>query len=76
MSMALHQFRYDLLVFWRNGQARFFTVLMPLIFLVISLWMLEHMLADPDTRTPSLRGLWLMILGLAVYFLSPKTKAA
>jgi APA family basic amino acid/polyamine antiporter len=47
----------------------------PLIFLVISLWMLEHMLADPDTRTPSLRGLWLMALGLAVYFLSPKTKA-
>jgi ABC-2 type transport system permease protein len=35
MSMALHQCRYDLLVFWRNGQARFFTVLMPLIFLVI-----------------------------------------
>jgi ABC-2 type transport system permease protein len=35
MSMSLHQFRYDLLVFWRNGQARFFTVLMPLIFLVI-----------------------------------------
>ena len=48
----------------------------PLIFLVISLWMLEHMLADPDTRTPSLRGLWLMALGLLVYFLSPKTKAA
>jgi ABC-2 type transport system permease protein len=35
VSLALHQFRYDLLVFWRNGQARFFTVLMPLIFLVI-----------------------------------------
>ncbi len=35
MNLALHQFRYDLLVFWRNGQARFFTVLMPLIFLVI-----------------------------------------
>ena len=48
----------------------------PLIFLVISLWMLEHMLADPNTRTPSLRGLWLMVLGLAVYFLSPKTKTA
>jgi ABC-2 type transport system permease protein len=35
MSLAIHQFRYDLLVFWRNPQARFFTVLMPLIFLVI-----------------------------------------
>ncbi len=35
MNLALHQLRYDLLVFWRNPQARFFTVLMPLIFLVI-----------------------------------------
>jgi ABC-2 type transport system permease protein len=35
MTLALHQLRYDLLVFWRNAQARFFTVLMPLIFLVI-----------------------------------------
>jgi ABC-2 type transport system permease protein len=35
VTLALHQFRYDLLVFWRNPQARFFTVLMPLIFLVI-----------------------------------------
>jgi ABC-2 type transport system permease protein len=35
VTLALHQLRYDLLVFWRNGQARFFTVLMPLIFLVI-----------------------------------------
>jgi len=35
MTLVVHQLRYDLLVFWRNGQARFFTVLMPLIFLVI-----------------------------------------
>jgi len=35
VTLALHQTRYDLLVFWRNPQARFFTVLMPLIFLVI-----------------------------------------
>jgi ABC-2 type transport system permease protein len=35
MTPAIHQLRYDLLVFWRNPQARFFTVLMPLIFLVI-----------------------------------------
>src|SRR5256885_4817647 len=48
----------------------------PLVFLVISLWMLEHMLADPDTRTPSLRGVALMVLGLAVYFLSPQTRTA
>jgi APA family basic amino acid/polyamine antiporter len=48
----------------------------PLIFLGISLWMLEHMLADPETRAPSLRGLALMALGLIVYLLSPKTAAA
>jgi APA family basic amino acid/polyamine antiporter len=48
----------------------------PLIFLVISIWMLEHMLADPETRAPSLRGLLLMALGLVVYFLSPKTRRA
>jgi APA family basic amino acid/polyamine antiporter len=48
----------------------------PLVFLVISIWMLEHMLADPETRVPSLRGLALMALGLVVYFLSPKTRRA
>ena len=33
--MVLHQFRYDLLAFLRNQQARFFTVALPIIFLVI-----------------------------------------
>jgi APA family basic amino acid/polyamine antiporter len=48
----------------------------PLIFLAISLWMLEHLLAEDSTRPPSLWGLATMALGLIVYFLSPKTKAA
>ena len=48
----------------------------PLIFLGISIWMLEHMLADSSTRAWSLRGLAIMALGLIVYFLSPKTAAA
>jgi APA family basic amino acid/polyamine antiporter len=48
----------------------------PLIFLAISLWMLEHLLADPSTRSPSLWGLATMALGLIVYFLSPKTAAS
>jgi APA family basic amino acid/polyamine antiporter len=48
----------------------------PLIFLAISLWMLEHLLAEPSTRAPSLWGLATMALGLTVYFLSPKTKVA
>jgi ABC-2 type transport system permease protein len=35
LGMVLHQARYDLLGFSRNRQARFFTLLLPLIFLVI-----------------------------------------
>lgn len=48
----------------------------PIVFLVISLWMLANMLADSSTREYSLRGLAIMALGLIVYFLSPKTTAA
>jgi APA family basic amino acid/polyamine antiporter len=48
----------------------------PIVFLGISLWMLEHLLAEPATRAPSLWGLATMALGLIVYFLSPKTKVA
>jgi APA family basic amino acid/polyamine antiporter len=48
----------------------------PLVFLAISVWMLEHLLADSSTRAPSLWGLATMALGLIVYFLSPKTKRA
>ena len=35
LGMVMHQARYELLSFARNGQARFFTVLLPLLFLVI-----------------------------------------
>lgn len=35
IRLALHQTRYDLLTFARNRQARFFTVLLPVTFLVI-----------------------------------------
>src|SRR5947209_1784093 len=35
IRLILHQTRYDLLAFARNRQARFFTVLLPVIFLVI-----------------------------------------
>jgi ABC-2 type transport system permease protein len=34
-ALALHQFRYDQKVFWRNPASVFFTVALPLIFLVI-----------------------------------------
>jgi basic amino acid/polyamine antiporter, APA family len=48
----------------------------PAIFLLVSVWMLEHMLSDPSTRPPSLWGLATMALGLAVYFLSAKRSPA
>jgi ABC-2 type transport system permease protein len=35
MRLALHQYRYDLLTFLRNGQSRFFTLALPVLFLVI-----------------------------------------
>jgi ABC-2 type transport system permease protein len=35
MQLVLHQARYDLLDFLRNRQARFFTLVLPLLFLVI-----------------------------------------
>jgi ABC-2 type transport system permease protein len=34
-SLALHQFRFDQRVFWRNPASVFFTVLLPIIFLLI-----------------------------------------
>src|SRR5207253_2273594 len=42
----------------------------PLIFLAISLWMLEHLLAEPTTRRPSRWGLATTGLGSIVSFLS------
>jgi ABC-2 type transport system permease protein len=35
VRLVLHQARYDLLAFMRNRQARFFTLMLPIIFLVI-----------------------------------------
>lgn len=35
VGLVLHQARYDLLDIWRNGEARFFTLVLPLLFLVI-----------------------------------------
>ena len=34
-ALIAHQLRYDLLVFWRNPQSRFFTLALPVIFLLI-----------------------------------------
>jgi ABC-2 type transport system permease protein len=35
VSVVLHQAKYELIGFWRNPQSRFFTLLLPIIFLVI-----------------------------------------
>jgi len=35
VRLSLHQFRFDLLAFVRNRQARFFTLVLPVLFLVI-----------------------------------------
>jgi ABC-2 type transport system permease protein len=40
LSLVGHQLRFELLMFWRNRQSRFFTVALPVIFLLIfaSIW--------------------------------------
>jgi ABC-2 type transport system permease protein len=35
VALFSHQFRIDLLRFWRNSQSRYFTLLLPIVFLVI-----------------------------------------
>lgn len=46
--LILHQTRYDLLTFARNRQARFFTVLLPVIFLVIFVSVFGNQLVGPE----------------------------
>ena len=47
----------------------------PLVFVMISLWMIWHMLENPGSRGPSLWGFATMLMGLVIYFVSPKTCA-
>ena len=35
MRLVIHQWRFDMVAFWRNPQSRFFTVALPIIFLII-----------------------------------------
>jgi ABC-2 type transport system permease protein len=46
--LVLHQTRYDLLTFARNRQARFFTVLLPVMFLVIFVSVFGNQLVGPE----------------------------
>lgn len=45
--LVLHQWRYETLAFWRNPQSRFFTLALPVIFLVIFVSVFgNHVLAN------------------------------
>lgn len=48
IRLIAHQTRYDLLTFARNRQARFFTVLLPVIFLVIFVSVFGNQLLGPE----------------------------
>ena len=50
--LVLHQAHYDLRSFWRNRQARFFTLLLPLIFLVIFVSVFgKHTIGQTNIKT-------------------------
>ncbi len=44
----------------------------PLIFLAVNVWMIWFVLANEETRYPSLAGFGTMLLGLIIYFVSPE----
>jgi ABC-2 type transport system permease protein len=48
IGLIAHQTRYDLLTFARNRQARFFTVLLPVLFLVIFVSVFGNQLVGPE----------------------------
>ncbi len=48
LSLVLHQARYDLLSFLRNKQARFFTLMLPLAFLVIFVGLFGNHTVGPE----------------------------
>jgi ABC-2 type transport system permease protein len=45
LSLIIHQSRYDLRSFWNNTQARFFTILMPVLFLLLFSSIFRHVKA-------------------------------
>jgi len=48
LALVGHQARYDMLSFFRNGQARFFTLFLPVIFLVIFVSLFGNGTVGPD----------------------------
>lgn len=43
--LVAHQFKYDLQCFWKNTQSRFFTILMPVLFLLLFSSIFRHVKA-------------------------------
>jgi ABC-2 type transport system permease protein len=58
--VILHQFRYDLLAFFRNRQSRFFTIVLPVLFLVIFVSVFGN-----DTLKNGVKGSTYYVPGLA-----------
>jgi ABC-2 type transport system permease protein len=48
LRLVLHQARYDLLAFMRNRQSRFFTLILPILFLVIFVSVFGNHRVGPD----------------------------
>ncbi|HXY80142.1 MAG TPA: ABC transporter permease [Gaiellaceae bacterium] len=48
LALVLHQSRYDLRAFLRNKQSRFFTLILPLLFLVIFVSVFGNHVVGPD----------------------------
>lgn len=48
LALVLHQARYDLRAFLRNKQSRFFTLILPLLFLVIFVSVFGNHVVGPD----------------------------
>jgi len=48
LGLVLHQARYDLIAFLRNSQARFFTLILPILFLVIFVSVFGNNKVGPD----------------------------
>ncbi len=59
-ALALHQFRYDQRVFWRNPASVFFTVMFPVIFLLLFAGLFGNQQIDgarrQDLRPTTCRG--------------------
>ena len=74
VALALHQFRYDLRAFLRNRQSRFFTLALPVLFLVIFAQIWHAAVDRAQTWVWWASGIVLGALILAVFALFEKRR--